>query len=66
MGKSNGFENLYQGTVVAKGSVLGEVVLAGYQKLFDNGTYALVMKKWGLADNMIKAPGLNLAGKAAK
>ena len=66
VGKSNGFENLYQGTVVAKGSVLGEVVLAGYQKLFDNGSYAAIMKNWGLADNMLAAPGLNLADKPAK
>ncbi len=66
VGKPNGFENLYQGTVVPKGSVLGEVVLAGYQKLFADGTYAKIMKKWGLENNMIKAPGLNLAGQAAK
>jgi polar amino acid transport system substrate-binding protein len=63
VGQANGFDNLYQGTVVPKGSALGEVVLAGYKKLFENGTYAIIMKKWGLADNMLKAPGINLAGK---
>jgi polar amino acid transport system substrate-binding protein len=62
-GAKNGFEDLYQGSVVPKGSVLGGVVLAAYQKLFDNGTYAAIMKKWGLEGNMIKAPGMNLAGK---
>jgi polar amino acid transport system substrate-binding protein len=63
VGQPNGFENLYQGSIVAKGSPLGGVLLAAYQKLFDNGTYAAIMKKWGLEANMIKAPGLNLAGK---
>jgi polar amino acid transport system substrate-binding protein len=61
-GQANGFHNLYQGTVVAKDSPLGQVVLQGYRTLFSNGTYAAVMKKWALEGNMIKAPGLNLAG----
>lgn len=65
-GQANGFHDLYQGTVVAKGSPLGPVVLQGYQTLFDNGTYAAVMKKWGLEGNMLKAPGLNLAGNPPK
>ncbi|NIX76666.1 ABC transporter substrate-binding protein [Microvirga terricola] len=63
VGKSNGFEDLFQGTVVPKGSVLGEVILEAYKKLFANGTYAIIMKKWGLENNMLKAPGINLAGK---
>jgi polar amino acid transport system substrate-binding protein len=63
VGKPNGFENLFQGSIVAKGSPLGGVLLAAYQKLFDNGTYAIIMKRWGLEANMIKAPGMNLAGK---
>jgi polar amino acid transport system substrate-binding protein len=63
VGQPNGFDNLYQGTVVPKGSVLGEVVLEGYRTLFANGTYAAVMAKWGLANNMLAAPGLNLATK---
>jgi polar amino acid transport system substrate-binding protein len=61
--QANGFDNLYQGAVVPKGSALGEIILAGYQKLFENGTYATIMKKWGLEANMLKAPGINLAGK---
>ncbi|HWK47170.1 MAG TPA: ABC transporter substrate-binding protein [Stellaceae bacterium] len=63
VGKANGFDNLYQGTVVPKGSVLGEVILEGYRKLFENGTYAAIMKKWGLDTNMLKAPGINMSGK---
>jgi len=63
VGKPNGFDNLYQGTVVGKGAPFSEVILAGYQKLFENGTYAAIMKKWGLEANMLKAPGLNMGGK---
>lgn len=60
-GKSNGFGDIFQGTVVAKDSPVRDAILAGYQKLFDNGTYAIIMKKWGLEGNMIPAPGINLA-----
>ncbi len=66
MGKKNGFDDLYQGAVVGKGSPLGPVMLETLQKLFDNGTYAAIMKKWGLSANMLKAPAMNLAGKKAK
>lgn len=61
VGKANGFGDIFQGTVVAKDSPVRDAILAGYQKLFDNGTYAIIMKKWGLQDNMIAAPGINLA-----
>ncbi|WP_178113081.1 ABC transporter substrate-binding protein [Acerihabitans arboris] len=61
-GKANGFGDLFQGSVVPKDSPFGAVVLEAYQKLFDNGTYAAIMKKWRLQDNMLKAPGRNLAG----
>jgi polar amino acid transport system substrate-binding protein len=57
--------NIYQGTVVPKDSEIGKVVLAAYQELFDNGTYAIIMKKWGLEGNMLTAPGINL-GKPTK
>jgi polar amino acid transport system substrate-binding protein len=60
-GKSNGFEDLFQGTVVPKDSELGRVVADAYKVLFANGTYAAIMKKWGLEGNMIDAPGINLA-----
>ncbi len=63
VGQPNGFENLYQGSVVPKGSALGAVVLDGYRVLFANGAYAAIMKKWGLEANMLKAPGMNLAGQ---
>ena len=61
MGRANGFSNIYQGTVVPKGSALGGVLLEAYQILFQNGTYAAIMKKWHLEGNMIPAPGLDLA-----
>ena len=46
--QSNGFNDLFQGAVVAKGSPLGEVLRDAFKVLMDNGTYAAVMKKWGL------------------
>lgn len=63
-GSKNGFEDLFQGAVVPKGSPLAEVLRGGLQTLVDNGTYALIMKKWGLQGNMLKAPGINLAKEA--
>ena len=65
-GVPNGFSSLFQGTVVPKNSALGGVILDGYKVLFANGTYAAIMKRWGLEANMIREPGLNLAGAAAK
>ena len=65
-GQKNGFGDIFQGTVVPKGSPLGQVVLDAYQALYQNGTYAAIMKKWKLDGNMIDAPGLNLAKGAAK
>lgn len=61
VGQPNGFGNIFQGTVVAKGSALSPVILAVYQKLFQNGTYAAIMRKWGLTGNMISVPGIDLA-----
>ncbi len=62
-GQKNGFEDIFQGTVVPKDSALGAVVLDAFKILFANGTYAKIMKKWGLEGNMLQAPGLNLATK---
>ena len=66
VGQENGFHNLYQGSVVAKGSPLGPLLLEGYKILVADGTYAAVMKRWGIENNMIKQPGLNLAGSTAQ
>jgi polar amino acid transport system substrate-binding protein len=62
VGQKNGFENLYQGAVVPKGSPLGPLLLDAIKVLMENGTYAAIMKKWGLENNMIKEPGINLGG----
>ena len=51
VGQKNGFENLYQGAVVQKGSPLKEVLRDSIKVLMDNGTYAAIMKKWGLENN---------------
>lgn len=66
VGQKNGFEDLYQGAVVPKGSPLGPVLLDTIKLLMSNGTYAAIMKKWGLENNMIKEPGLNLGGALPK
>lgn len=59
VGKANGFKDIYQGAVVPKGSPLGEVLRDSFKILMDNGTYAAIMKKWGLENNMIDQPGIN-------
>ncbi|MBZ9798380.1 ABC transporter substrate-binding protein [Mesorhizobium sp. ES1-4] len=59
VGQANGFKDIYQGAVVQKGSPLGGVLLNAFKVLMDNGTYAAIMKKWGLENNMIKAPGIS-------
>ncbi|MER9215368.1 ABC transporter substrate-binding protein [Mesorhizobium sp. M0663] len=59
VGQANGFKDIYQGAVVKKGSPLGGVLLDAFKVLMKNGTYAAVMKKWGLEKNMIDAPGIN-------
>lgn len=61
VGKPNGFEDLFQGAVVTKDSPLTEVLLGAVKELMKNGTYAVIMKKWGLENNMISAAGINLA-----
>jgi polar amino acid transport system substrate-binding protein len=61
VGKSNGFNDLFQGAVVPKGSELGGVLKDAIKVLVDNGTYAAIMKKWGLENNKIEAPGINLS-----
>ena len=65
VGQANGFKDIYQGAVVKKDSPLGGVLHDAFKILIDNGTYAQIMKKWGLDNNMIKAPGINLAELAA-
>lgn len=66
VGQKNGFENLYQGAVVPKGSPLGPVLSDAMKLLMENGTYAAIMKKWGLENNMLKEPGINLGGTLPK
>jgi polar amino acid transport system substrate-binding protein len=66
VGQSNGFTDLYQGAVVAKGSPLAGVLRDAIKELMDNGAYAAIMKKWGLDNNMIKQPGIDLGGVIPK
>jgi len=66
VGQKNGFEDIFQGAVVPKGSPLGPLFVDAIKVLMDNGTYGAIMKKWGLENNMIKQPGLNLGGQLPK
>lgn len=59
-GEKNGFEDLHQGALVPKDSPLADIILDAFQELFDNGTYADIMKAHGLGGNMVDAPGVNL------
>lgn len=61
VGRKNGFGDLYQGAVVAKGSALGPVLVKVFEKLHANGTYDMIMDKWGLQNNKLAKPGLNIA-----
>ncbi len=61
VGRRNGFGDLFQGAAVKKGSPLGPVLLDAFKVLFEDGTYDAVMKKWGLENNRIAAPGMNYA-----
>lgn len=60
VGKGNGFEDLFQGALVPIGSPLAGVLLAALEKLHANGTYDAIMAKWGLEQNKLPKPGLNL------
>ena len=66
VGHNNGFEDIYQGAVVAKNSPLGPILRDAIGVLMNNGTYAAIMRKWGLQNNMITAPGMNLGGTLPK
>ncbi|WP_295805607.1 ABC transporter substrate-binding protein [uncultured Nitratireductor sp.] len=61
VGKSNGFKDLFQGAVVPSESPLGPVLLSAIESLHENGTYDTIMKKWGLENNALAEPGINLS-----
>ncbi len=52
----------YLGVALPKGSDLATPLQAGIQFIIDNGTYAKIVTKWGLADNAIKTAPLNPTG----
>lgn len=58
--------NLLYGAVVKKGNTeLARAVLAAVQVLYDNGSYQAIHQKWNLADQTIKAPGINIGSQAS-
>ena len=56
----NGFAGQFMGALLPKGSDLTQPLLDSFQKLFDNGDYVKIMKKWGLDSEIIEKPGVNL------
>ena len=58
-GKS--FEVAPYGLVVAKGSKLSEALKVALQSLVDDGGYAKILSKWGVADGGIKTITINAA-----
>lgn len=52
----------YIGIALPKNSGLAEPVQAAVQHLIDDGTYAKIIKKWGLEDGAIKKAPLNPTG----
>ena len=52
----------YLGIALPKGSDLSAPMQAAVQSIIDNGTYAKIVAKWGLADNAIKTAPLNPTG----
>lgn len=61
VGHNNGFGDLYQGVILPKDSPLAPVILDAFRILHRNGTYEAIMRKWGLENNYLKEPGINLA-----
>lgn len=56
----NGFGQQFMGALLPKGSELSQPLLQSFQKLFDDGQYETIMRKWGLDAEIIDKPGVNL------
>lgn len=59
----NGFGQQFMGALLPKGSPLSQPLLDAFQKLFDDGTYVQILKKYGLDSEIIDEPGINLYSK---
>lgn len=59
-GQPNGFDDILQGGLVSKDSPLEEPVLEAFKTLFESGRYEEIMAEYGLDENMIDAPGINM------
>lgn len=58
-GKDNGRGDYYAGAVLPKGSALADIMLEGFQVLFDSGEYARIMKSYGIAGDIVDKPVIN-------
>ncbi|GEB23694.1 ABC transporter substrate-binding protein [Brevibacterium aurantiacum] len=59
-GKANGFDDILQGGLVPKDSPLEETMLEAFKILFESGRYEEIMTEYGLEDNMLEKPGVNM------
>ncbi|PZE71540.1 ABC transporter substrate-binding protein [Curtobacterium sp. MCBD17_034] len=50
---------VYHGIAVKKGSGLAKPLAKAFQKIMDDGTYARILKKWGMSEAAIDAPLVN-------
>ena len=57
------FDTAPYGMAVTKGSGMAEAVQAALQSLVDDGSYAKILNKWGVADGGIKQITINAGGK---
>ena len=57
------FDATPYGMAVAKNSGMAEAVQAALQSLVDDGSYAKILNKWGVADGGIKQITINAGGK---
>ena len=51
---------LLQGPLVPKNSPLEEPMLEAFKILFESGRYEEIMTEYGLDDNMLEKPGVNM------
>lgn len=58
--------NLYIGFITKKGNTeFQKAVVAGLEVLFEDGTYAEILKKYNISDHAIDKPGINIGSAAS-
>jgi polar amino acid transport system substrate-binding protein len=57
------FETAPYGMAVAKDSGLAQPLLSAFKVIMANGQYKKILKKWGVEQGALSAPGINEAGR---